>query len=216
MTPNLYEILGVRRGVCTADVVRAFRNKAKEHHPDAGGDRARFEEIVDAYNVLSDRDKRAAYDRDGTVDHTADNQRAQALGIIETLMAGILAEIDQGFADRGIYNDLVAKMREQLEARMVGIAGEVSKMTAAAERYDKFAQRFEASGETNYLRKMVEARASAIRLGLPRASAALALCDTALQILNEHSFVADQEPKLTVEVEQKRPYTVATPFMRIL
>jgi molecular chaperone DnaJ len=47
------------------DIKRAYRRKAREHHPDAGGDEEAFKQITHAYQVLSDPQKRARYDRFG-------------------------------------------------------------------------------------------------------------------------------------------------------
>jgi molecular chaperone DnaJ len=64
-----YEVLGVERTASIADVKSAYRKLAKEHHPDANhGDTTaehRFKEISEAYEVLKDDQKRAAYDRFG-------------------------------------------------------------------------------------------------------------------------------------------------------
>ena len=64
-----YEVLGVERTVDEVTLKSAFRKKAMEHHPDRNqGDveaEARFKEVNEAYSVLSDGNKRAAYDRFG-------------------------------------------------------------------------------------------------------------------------------------------------------
>jgi molecular chaperone DnaJ len=64
-----YEILGVARGCSADDVKGAYRKLAKQHHPDANPDdhtaEPRFKEINEAYDILKDPDKRAAYDRFG-------------------------------------------------------------------------------------------------------------------------------------------------------
>jgi molecular chaperone DnaJ len=64
-----YEVLGVTRGASEADMKAAFRKLAMQHHPDRNpGDKeceSRFKEINEAYDVLKDADKRAAYDRFG-------------------------------------------------------------------------------------------------------------------------------------------------------
>ena len=66
---DYYEVLGVERGCDAAGLKAAFRKLAMEHHPDRNGgceDAAgRFKEINEAYSVLSDEQKRAAYDRFG-------------------------------------------------------------------------------------------------------------------------------------------------------
>ena len=66
---DYYEILGVVRDASDADLKAAFRKLAMQHHPDRNpGDadcESRFKELNEAYDVLKDADKRAAYDRFG-------------------------------------------------------------------------------------------------------------------------------------------------------
>ena len=64
---NLYDTLGVAKNASAEEIKKAYRKLAREHHPDAsGGDEARFKEIQGAYDVLSDDEKRKAYDTYGS------------------------------------------------------------------------------------------------------------------------------------------------------
>jgi molecular chaperone DnaJ len=66
---DFYEALGVQRGASAEDIKKAYRKLAMQHHPDRNpGDKAsehRFKELSEAYDVLKDDQKRAAYDRFG-------------------------------------------------------------------------------------------------------------------------------------------------------
>jgi len=66
---DFYELLGVAKGASADDLKKAYRKLAMQHHPDRNGGceeaMARFKEISEAYSVLSDEQKRAAYDRFG-------------------------------------------------------------------------------------------------------------------------------------------------------
>ena len=62
---DYYEILGVSKSASTEEIKRAYRKLALEHHPDRGGDEEKFKEINEAYQVLSDPQKRAQFDQFG-------------------------------------------------------------------------------------------------------------------------------------------------------
>jgi molecular chaperone DnaJ len=66
---DYYEVLGVAKSASADDIKKAYRKKALEFHPDRNpGDKAaeeKFKEAAEAYDVLSDQDKRARYDRYG-------------------------------------------------------------------------------------------------------------------------------------------------------
>jgi molecular chaperone DnaJ len=110
---DYYEVLGVSRNASDEDVKKAFRRLAKQYHPDANKDQgaeARFIEINEAYEVLSDSQKRAAYDRYG---HAGLGNGAAGAGfgdfagfstindLFETFFAGATGTQRRGGTQRG-------------------------------------------------------------------------------------------------------------------
>jgi DnaJ-class molecular chaperone len=86
---NYYDVLGVPTDASEGDIKKAFRKLASQHHPDKGGDTDKFQQLQEAYEILSDPDKRHQYDhppRQGFSgnfhDHTtfADDVFAQMFG----------------------------------------------------------------------------------------------------------------------------------------
>ena len=64
---DFYSILGVSRDATEDDIKKAYRKLAHKYHPDKGGDATKFKEVSEAYQILSDREKRAQYDKFGQV-----------------------------------------------------------------------------------------------------------------------------------------------------
>jgi molecular chaperone DnaJ len=75
MPESLYDTLGVKKGASADEIKKAYRKLARQHHPDTNqGDKAaeeRFKQVQTAYDVLSDDEKRKAYDRFGSTNGRA-------------------------------------------------------------------------------------------------------------------------------------------------
>lgn len=64
---NYYDILGIGKSASTEEIRKAYHKLAHQHHPDKGGNAQKFKEISEAYQILSNAEKRAQYDQYGRV-----------------------------------------------------------------------------------------------------------------------------------------------------
>lgn len=104
-TPDYYKTLGVPRDASADEIKKAFRKLARKYHPDAGGDEAKFKEINEAYEVLSDEKKRKLYDQYGTAN---ENQIPRGWGGVGG-QPGSTSYVD--FSDFGSWADILESIR---------------------------------------------------------------------------------------------------------
>jgi DnaJ-class molecular chaperone len=64
----MYDVLGLTKEASPEDIKKAYRKLAREHHPDKGGDPEKFKKVQEAYETLSDPQKRSNFDQFGTAE----------------------------------------------------------------------------------------------------------------------------------------------------
>lgn len=135
---DYYAVLGVSRDASQEEIKRAFRRKARETHPDVADDpdaEERFKLINEAYEVLSDEQKRANYDRYGTPDPSVGGFGTDFSGfggdffgindIFETFFGGVSAGMG-GRAVRTEGRDMSVQVTVTLEEAAFGVEREIT------------------------------------------------------------------------------------------
>lgn len=120
---NYYDILGVDKNASSEDIKKAYRKKALEYHPDRGGDEVKFKEAAEAYETLSDDQKRKEYDMFGSRTNRGSSQRGFGMDDIFSQFGDIFGNPFGGaFTNqrqrRG--NDLRVQMSVTLEEVLTG------------------------------------------------------------------------------------------------
>lgn len=126
--PTHYEVLGIPDGASVEEVRRAYRRLVKAAHPDRAGDPAQFRLLTQAYDVLSDPARRAAYDR-SLLPTAAVPRRARrpqygryAVFVVAAMVVGSVAWLVVATARQSVGDDcLVGTWRgEELEVPFRG------------------------------------------------------------------------------------------------
>ncbi len=139
---DLYDIIGVEKGASPDELKKAYRKRARELHPDANPDdpnaEERFKALASAYEILSDPQKRANYDRFGTADPgggfggfgTGDIFGGGGLGDIFEAFFNVGGQGGPRVSNRGV--DLETTVEIDLAEAITGTASEVTVRTAVA------------------------------------------------------------------------------------
>lgn len=112
---SLYDDLGIKPNAKPPAVRKAYIKKAKKAHPDAGGSAEAFKKIKEAYDVLSNPERRERYDRDGTTDEPRDLRTARAMEMIGASFDATIKRGDMQI-DWARTTDIVAVMKSGLKA----------------------------------------------------------------------------------------------------
>jgi len=139
MSQDPYELLGVPRDADTETIKKAYRRLARQYHPDVNPDPAaqeRFKEVSRAYEVLSDPQKRAAYDRGGDVFANMGGGFGQGAGfsftdIMDAFFGGTAAQGGRGPRPRSRRGqDALIRLEIDLAEAAFGVARELKVDTA--------------------------------------------------------------------------------------
>jgi DnaJ-class molecular chaperone len=125
MALDLYQRLGLKRGASEAEIKKAYRSLAKQLHPDRNKDKPdaakRFAEVTHAYDLLSDKDKRAQYDR-GEIDEEGNPKMPFGSGFGHSAGAGPRPGGAQGFENFNFGGADAADLSDLFEG-LFGAAG---------------------------------------------------------------------------------------------
>lgn len=193
---NPYETLGVDPSASADTIKRAYRKKAKRHHPDnPKGDRASFEQINRASLILLNPERRAKFDATGDAEEASpDNSQALAVSLIVGFIAAVVQQAAKEDSNP-CRVDLVAFARENFRNRISDFEKQKVPIERAAKLMRTIEQKLKlstGSKEHPMLRKALEAQARGLHEPLQRIEREIAVHKDALILLNGYVFDADK------------------------
>jgi curved DNA-binding protein CbpA len=189
-----YETLGVARNADAAQIKTAYRKRAKNAHPDAGGDADAFARLTTSYEILSDPVRRKVYDETGYDPTLADAKDLEGLVVLESLINEfILDERDPGSFDP------VAAMRRKLTDRIVNVRFHILELERHRARIRNHMDRIGKRPETDFLGSMMRARGDSITDAISKAEAQITTIEQAYQMLDGYSYEIEAETRSAAE-----------------
>ncbi|MFH0929634.1 MAG: molecular chaperone DnaJ [Candidatus Moraniibacteriota bacterium] len=119
MSKDYYNTLGVGKEASDGEIKKAYRKLAHQHHPDkSGGNEAKFKEVNEAYQVLSDKEKRTQYDQYGQTFEQAQSQGGGFSGFdgfrdFSSYAEGFDFNFGGGRGGQGGFSDIFGDIFEQ-------------------------------------------------------------------------------------------------------
>lgn len=183
---DLYKILGIKRTAPRKDIHKAYRKKAKTAHPDVGGSVEAFNQLVVAYSVLSDEDRRAHYDKTGEVELAQpDNRDGGAIEIIAEKL-GLIIHAEQDLATLDVGALIEQAIKDDIAARKASVAhqqraGErLARLRARAKRKE--------DGEGDLVARVLDWHEVAIQGQIKKNEGLIGHLERALVLLEDYSF----------------------------
>lgn len=186
-----YEILGVSRDVDASTIRMAYRAKAKQVHPDAGGNDEAFAELFMAYEILSNEPRRQKYDQTGHMDDSHQAISAGALAIFEGLLNGLAQREDAK------YTDLAAVMSTEISHAMRSKLANIELLEKNEFTLYDLKNRFRSKigrNEENIFANILEKKIELILKKLEAERLALAQLNEASRLLQGYYFVRECRP----------------------
>jgi curved DNA-binding protein CbpA len=186
---DLYEILGVAKDATTKEIKQAYRELSKVHHPDKGGDEEKFKEIVFAYEVLSDDERREKYDEGDISFADVTSDKEEAFNLLRSKFYDCLNRRQIGFAPE--HRDLFQFMSGFIRHDIVGLQSAIEDYQIDVNRFNDIKRRI-AKGD--FFIAVLEDEIKYCKKKIEKTKKKIELHETALTLLEgcEYKFDDDE------------------------
>jgi curved DNA-binding protein CbpA len=191
---DLYAVIGVARDASAAKIKAAYRRKSKAAHPDTGGSEEAFAALAQAYEVLSDPERRAKYDATGEIDTaSALNAEAKVFACINRVLAQVL-----GHEQDYLTYDLIGLMGETLANEIKAQKNILAMIEKVAKRAKRMQGRFKRKepGDDNLLERMVAWHLANTVKGGNDIEGEIALRERAIVVLKDYRFDPEEAVRI--------------------
>lgn len=183
---NLYEILGLLPEASSEDIRCAYRSKVKEVHPDVGGSSAAFSEVVLAYEILIDEERRRLYDETGSADESSKDVLQGGKIIVEGLLNDLVQRDDAKYFD--VISLMCANVSRAISEKNANIVALEQRRLSLADLKDRFKPRLP---QETYLHDLFETKIEAVSKAIAAERLSIAHLNAASSLLKRYEFARE-------------------------
>lgn len=192
MKKSLYDILNIKKGATKKEIKDAFREKAKQNHPDKGGDENKMKEIVKAYTVLNDDNKRKRYDDTGQEDAEQDFESR----FFATVNQIFMQIVDNKDVDT---TDLIGEFKKVLKQTEKNLHDHKKQQKERITKLEKVKKRLKTKGNSVIL-TVVEGHISTCQQSLADIDNEIDYCTKVMAVCDEYGYDFDKVQKYEFHV----------------
>lgn len=196
-SPDPYAILGLPKDASPEDVRKAYREKAKDSHPDTGGNAKEFAIVKLAHDVLSDPDRRRKFDETGEINETEPNTiDAQAMSLLAGAINGI---IDGQHGQDPMTVDWVKVISGNLKDEIKAGEQKRKDLEGQLKKCEKVASKFKRKkkSEPNMVTLLMQQRIDHIKAMFKEIDKQISVFKRAIEMIEDYTFDADKPPETT-------------------
>lgn len=184
---TLYETLGVDPAATRDEIQAAYRAKAREHHPDRGGDTETMQRVNRAYGVLADPDRRRRYDETGEGDD------------IDPFENILMERIARAIASAQPGQNVVKVVRAQIQRETNEFGTTLVVLRQGLKRWEGRAEEFVSTGPRNLFAMAIRRKLEQERTQIAHLEEAIRQGERMMAIIDQH------EHRVREEMPTKRP-----------
>ena len=185
---TLYDDLAVEKDATPEQIKKAYRQKAKQTHPDNGGKCDDFRAIAKAYNVLSDEEKRKRYDQGEDPDNI-NQSNTHEQQVMSTVFNIFNQVVDQNIDFD--HNNLFEIVRQNLQINQQNFKNEKDRNQNNIDKYNKILKRIKKKHESMLFIQLLDDKIRGCNATIIQLEHQIKICEDALKLIEECEYKTD-------------------------
>jgi curved DNA-binding protein CbpA len=180
----LYAVLGIKKNASIEDIKKAYRKKVKKCHPDYGGDTEEFRKVQEAYDVLSNEEKKALYDLTGKVPDVNLSLDSQAVEYLACRFQKVFDSLDnKDILTKSVILEVKMQLQEEIKVNEKAIRYEHER----ANLFSTLKKRIKVKRKKNrnVAREVIEAQIGYSKNGVIKCKQEIKMTKKALELLGQ-------------------------------